>query len=185
MNKKCSKCKDVKSIDEFHKKKASKDSYKSICKKCTSEYKKKYRKENADKIRNYRKKNKDKIREQHREYTRERVKNDPLFKIGRNVSTMIRNGFRRNGFSKLGNSQEIIGCSFNEFKIHIESKFDEWMNWENYGLYNGEINYGWDVDHINPMCSANTIEEILKLNHYTNLQPLCSKNNRDIKKGRV
>ena len=55
------------------------------------------------------------------------------------------------------------------------------MNWENRGLYNGELNYGWDLDHIIPICKAKTDEEVYKLNHYTNFQPLCSKINRDIK----
>ena len=34
------------------------------------------------------------------------------------------------------------------------------MNWENYGLYNGELNYGWDIDHIIPISSAKTEEEV-------------------------
>ena len=56
------------------------------------------------------------------------------------------------------------------------------MNWNNYGIYNGEFNYGWDLNHIIPISSAKSEEEIIKLNHYTNLQPLCSKTNRDIKR---
>jgi len=56
------------------------------------------------------------------------------------------------------------------------------MSWDNHGLYNGEFNYGWDIDHIIP---ASSEEEILRLNHYTNLQPLCSKINRDIKKNNL
>jgi hypothetical protein len=56
------------------------------------------------------------------------------------------------------------------------------MTWENRGLYNGELNYGWDIDHIIPLDTAETIQDIIRLNHYTNLQPLCSKVNRDIKK---
>ena len=59
------------------------------------------------------------------------------------------------------------------------------MTWENRGLYNGELNYGWDIDHIIPISSGNTEEEIIKLNHYSNLQPLCSKINRDIKRDRL
>ncbi len=55
------------------------------------------------------------------------------------------------------------------------------MSWDNYGKYNGELYYGWDIDHIIPSTSANTEDEIYMLNHYTNLQPLCSKINRDIK----
>ena len=59
------------------------------------------------------------------------------------------------------------------------------MNWNNRGLYNGELNYGWDIDHIIPVSYAKNEEELLLLNHYTNLQPLCSKINRDIKRNKV
>jgi hypothetical protein len=55
------------------------------------------------------------------------------------------------------------------------------MSWDNYGLYNGQLNYGWDIDHIIPLYSAEKEVDVLRLNHYTNLQPLCSKVNRDLK----
>lgn len=55
------------------------------------------------------------------------------------------------------------------------------MNWDNYGKYNGELNHGWDIDHIIPISNAKTEEEVYILNHYSNLEPLCSKINRDIK----
>lgn len=56
------------------------------------------------------------------------------------------------------------------------------MTWDNYGIYNGTLNYGWDIDHIKPTSLANTEQEIIELNHYTNLQPLCGYTNRYIKK---
>jgi hypothetical protein len=59
------------------------------------------------------------------------------------------------------------------------------MTWENYGLYNKQFNYGWDIDHIVPLASAITEEDVIKLNHYTNLQPLCSYTNRNIKRDRL
>lgn len=59
------------------------------------------------------------------------------------------------------------------------------MNWENRGIYNGDFNSGWDIDHVVPLSTAIKEEDIIKLNHYTNLQPLCSKINRDIKKDKV
>ena len=40
------------------------------------------------------------------------------------------------------------------------------MNWSNYGKF------GWHIDHIIPLDSANTEDEMYKLCHYTNLQPL-------------
>ena len=59
------------------------------------------------------------------------------------------------------------------------------MNWQNHGKYNGELNHGWDIDHKTPLSSAKTEKELIELCHYTNLQPLCSKVNRDIKKGNI
>jgi hypothetical protein len=40
------------------------------------------------------------------------------------------------------------------------------MSWDNYGYY------GWHIDHIIPLSSAKTKEEIYKLCHFKNLQPL-------------
>jgi hypothetical protein len=89
------------------------------------------------------------------------------------------------GYKKSLKTIEILGCSFDELKIYLESKFEDWMTWENKGLYDGEFNYGWDIDHIIPLSSAQTEEDVIKLNHFTNLQPLCSKVNRDIKKNKL
>ena len=86
----------------------------------------------------------------------------------------------------LEKTEEILGCSFEEFKIYLESKFEPWMTWNNRGLYNSsKLNYGWDIDHKIPLASAETEEEIIKLNHYTNLQPLCSYTNRVIKRDKI
>lgn len=115
-------------------------------------------------------------------YLIERRQNDPLFKLITNVRNLIYNSFYYNGYSKNSKTEDLLGCTFEELKIYLESKFESWMTWENRGLYNSEFDYGWDIDHIIPLSSANTEEDIIKLNHYTNLQPLCSKINRDIKK---
>lgn len=62
----------------------------------------------------------------------------------------------------------------------MEKQFQPWMNWENYGKYNGEYFFGWDVDHIRPISSFDLTdpEQQKKAFHYTNLQPLCSRMNR-------
>ena len=98
------------------------------------------------------------------------------------MRTSISQSFKKNGFTKKSRTHEILGCTFEDFKTHLESKFESWMSWDNYGKYNGELNYGWDIDHIIPLITAVIEEDVVKLNHYTNLQPLCSKTNRDIKK---
>ena len=101
---------------------------------------------------------------------------------------MIGNSIRRNGFKKLSKTHIILGCTFEEFKDHIESQWESWMTWENYGnpkdgIY--EPNKTWDIDHNIPSCSATTEEEIIRLNHYTNLKPLCTYHNRWVKSGNI
>jgi hypothetical protein len=139
---------------------------------------KKYREENKDKIKDYQF-NYRPIKNTKR---KERLKSDILFSVEKSIRNNIYDCFKRNGYKKSSRTYEILGCTFEEFKIHLEKMFEDWMNWENKGLYNGELKYGWDIDHRIPISSATSEEEMIKLNHYTNLQPLCSYTNRYIKR---
>jgi hypothetical protein len=111
-----------------------------------------------------------------------RLKEDPMFRFRHNLKVGLRKNLKDLGSKKENKMIEILGCTYNDFSIYIESKFEFWMNWENYGKYNGDFNFGWDIDHIIPVSSANDKDELKKLYNYKNLQPLCSKINRDIKK---
>jgi superfamily II DNA/RNA helicase len=137
-----------------------------------------WRENNREHIKTYRKNNPLKVNQ----YLKNRRDTDSLYKLSCNIRSLIRQSFIRVDINKKSKTHEILGCSFEEFKLHLESKFESWMTWENYGLYNGELNYGWDIDHIIPVSTAITEEEVIKLNNYINLQPLCSKTNRHIKK---
>jgi hypothetical protein len=145
-----------------------------------------YRKENKDKIRLAQKTLMSKLKSKKRRQVYEKNKRttNKLYHLTCNIRGLIRNSFVYKGISKKCKTAEILGCNFQEFKNYIESKFESWMNWDNYGKYNGNPNYGWDLDHIIPLCVAKNIEELLKLNHHTNFQPLCSKINRNIKRGK-
>jgi hypothetical protein len=183
----------------------------NLDKNAISEYNKKWRKLNIEKCKedkrnyylenkeyfkekqkNYYLENKDKVK-LHRENYKEkrnlnrknRNKTDILYYLGNKIRSLLYSSFNRRGFTKKSRTYEILGCSFEEFKLHLESKFESWMTWENRGLYNGELQHGWDIDHIIPLDTAKTEEDIIKLNHYTNLQPLCSYYNRYIKKSNI
>ncbi len=125
-----------------------------------------YREKNKDKInetrRLYREKNKDKINS----YNRERFEKNLHLKLIRNYRTRIKNYMKFNKISLGTGSLELVGLTSEDLKSYLESKFLEGMSWDNYGLY------GWHMDHIIPLSSAKNEEELKKLCHYTNLQPL-------------
>ena len=130
-------------------------------------------------------------RENNKEYFKNKRKswklgkeNDPMYKLCNSIRCSILKSISGK-YSKSLKTSEILGCSFEDLKVYLELKFETWMTWENRGKYNGEFNYGWDIDHITPISSAKSEEDIYKLNHYKNLQPLCSKVNRDIKKDKI
>lgn len=145
----------------------------------------KWEEENKEQRKEYLKKYREGYKDKRNNDIKHRVKNDPLFKLTISVRSLINDSFKRKHYLKNDKTEEILGCDFNTFKIYIESKFEPWMNWENKGNPKDgifELNKTWDIDHVIPISSALTEEDIIKLNHYTNLKPLCSYYNRWIKR---
>lgn len=135
----------------------------------------------AEYAKKYKLKNKERLKENTKNWHNEKLKTDEVYKAKVKSRAMIKDAMRRMGYSKKATATQILGCSFEAFKTYLESKFEPWMDWDNYGLYNGEPNYGWDIDHIKPLSKGQSVEEVHELNHFTNLQPLCSYVNRDVK----
>lgn len=151
-------------------------------------YNKNYRIENQEKIKEYNKIHQKEKEEHYKKYRKNKYNEDSLYKLKQVSRNFISKSFRKNGFTKTSRTHEMLGCSFEEFKIHLESLWKSWMNWDNYGNPKDgvlELNKTWDIDHIIPLSNAITIEDVITLNHYTNLQPLCSYINRNIKRGQV
>ncbi len=118
------------------------------------------------------------MRSYHNERGKRRFKENKLYALTVEFRANLNRGY--GSVSKLNN---IIGLPYNEFKNYIESKFEPWMNWENKSSKNCYTeNITWDFDHIIPLSSAKSVDELIKLSHYTNIQPLCSYKNRYIKK---
>ena len=97
--------------------------------------------------------------------------NDVHFKIRQNLSTRIR--IALGSSSKAENTANLLGCSINELRAHLERQFTVGMTWDNYGVE------GWHIDHRKPCASFDlTIPEQQKICfHYTNLQPLWARDN--------
>jgi hypothetical protein len=135
-----------------------------------------YREENAEKLATekseYSKNNRAKINKTQLAYQKRKIATDPLFRLIKNTRKMVS---RYMLGKKSKRTQEIICCSYEELKIHIEKQFTEGMTWDNYGMD------GWHIDHIKPLAIANSEEEIITLNHYSNLQPMWALDN--LKKG--
>lgn len=104
------------------------------------------------------------------DYQRWRRENDHIFNIADRTRARMREAITDKGYSKKSRTTEILGCDWEVFKKHIESKFVDGMTWENRSL--------WELDHITPLSKAKTEEEVLKLAHYLNIQPLWILDNR-------
>jgi len=99
-------------------------------------------------------------------YVKNKRNTNPLFKLSGILRNRIKHALKAGKLSKNNTTKNILGCDFETVKIHLENQFVDGMNWDNHGLF------GWHIDHIIPLASANTEEELYKLCHYTNLQPL-------------
>lgn len=133
------------------------------------ETKKIWNSNNKDKINLNRKIEKNKIARNN--YLNNRKKNDPLFKLGTILRSAIVTSLKGCGYSKKSKTCEILGASFDDVLIHLNNNL--------YGFVYGDE--GLDIDNIIATSTAKTEDELLKLNHYSNLQLLPSEYNRWIK----
>jgi hypothetical protein len=172
----CSKCQEEKKVCDFYKDKSRKDGFYLNCKKCEKIRFKIYCENNKEKLSEKYKKDKEKnpnyLKEwrlknpnYNNEYEKNRRLNDPIFYLRKKVRNRLRDYLRY----KTKKTSEYLGCSFEELKFHLETLFTDGMSWENRNK--------WHIDHIIPLSSAKTEEELYKLCHYTNLQPLWAEDN--------
>lgn len=139
-----------------------------------------YRKDNAEKRISYDKEyyinNKKSILEKDKKYKRNKRKTDYIYRIKERIRNNINTSFKKKNYIKKEETSKIIGLEINEFVNYLLQTFKN-----NYG-------YEWDkvepvhIDHIIPLATAKTEEDIIKLCHYTNLQLLKAEDN--LKKGK-
>jgi hypothetical protein len=181
--KKCSKCQIEKEIFNFRKDKTKPDGYYSSCKECKLEYMRNNKERvnlSAKKLRDLNKvKNPEKFySDNNKRGKRYTEKNKEKLKLKRqNIDYRLRSSLRSRilNFLKSVNTKktnktlEIVGCTPQFLKEYLEKQFTHGMSWSNYGE--------WHIDHIIPLSSTKNKEEIYKLCHYSNLQPLWAKDN--------
>ena len=208
MDKKCSnkKCLLEKDISLFCLDKNRNDGLNPWCKECVKSYKNKYRKNNKKKINEYNKKyiqkkrldqdfcnkeniqtrkyyinNKYKINKQRNIYQKNRRGIDMLFKLKQYISNNIKSNFKNNN-KKLNGVWKILPYTPQQLKEQLESLFEPWMTWENYGKASLERKT-WNIEHIIPQDSFDFFNEteIRKCWDLSNLRPYDAIEN--IKKG--
>jgi hypothetical protein len=135
------------------------------------EKRKQYYLDNKEKFKEWSKKHRLNNKENRNKTEKERKNNDPLYKLTGNLRIRIYMAIKAKGWNKNSSNSKILGCDFETVKKHLENQFIDNMSWNNHGLF------GWHIDHIIPLAKATTQEELYKLCHYTNLQPLWAADN--------
>lgn len=185
ISKKCTKCYEEKPLTEYHK---GGDKYgcQYVCKACKKKYaiqnkdrenerKLNWKLNNMEKIiiskKKYYELSKDKEIKRNTKYANIKKKNDINFKLSCIMRSRLVNFVKLKNYTKTNKTFDIVGCSPENLKKYLENLFVEGMSWENHGID------GWHIDHRIPLSSAKTKEEVYKLSHYTNLQPMWATEN--------
>ena len=176
--------------------KAYAQSYNKSNREHISAYKKAYAKANVDKIkarkqayakanvekikvknRTYYEANAERLKANQKIYDRKRYRADAVFRLKSSYRGAIKRGFRLTSDGKDICSLDCLGCSWDDFVGHIVAHFyDHPETGEKMTLENHRFD-GWHLDHITPLSKAETKEDVIRLSHYTNFQPLWAEEN--------
>ena len=185
----CLKCNKEKELDDFCNRKDKIDGKHIYCRSClkksndiwyndTKNQRKEYYKNYQDKNREYYRQSSyehyHNNKEYYRKWEKDKLKKDSSYRIKKSVMALIYFHLIKNNEYKTKHTIEYLGCTIEEYRVYLESKFTPEMNWENYGTY-------WEIDHIKPIDSfnLNNPEELNKCFHYNNTQPMYWKDNRE------
>lgn len=192
----CNKCEEVlpKTNEHFFYKNKKKGYFSPYCKKCERARCIEYRKNNPELIRKrhqeYHQENREHILEYQKQYRstprykkmkcereNKRANEDPSYKMRKNISHSVRTYLKNNKGTKKNNTWSALPYSPQQLREHLESQFEDWMTWDNYGKGEGK----WNIDHIHPqsLLPYDSLEHpnFLKCWELNNLRPLCSLEN--------
>jgi hypothetical protein len=119
----------------------------------------------------WRLKNKDGLKKHRNSYNKIKESIDVQYKLSNRLRSRLNKAINRN--FKAGSAVRDLGCTVEELKPYLESKFQPGMTWDNW------TTDGWHIDHIKPLASFDLTDrnQLLEACHYTNLQPLWAKDN--------
>lgn len=175
----CKDCNTIHTSDLFDLDRTKKSGLATYCKVCSGKRIAKYQQDHKDErnqyFKDYYQKNIESMRSYLRQYKSYRYANDTEYKLLECYRGIVTNALTKSHKSRTEKTIFLLGCKISELKLYLESQFTEGMTWENYGIK------GWQVDHKKP-CAAFDLSDInqrLQCFHFSNLQPLWAKENRD------
>ena len=110
-------------------------------------------------------------KEANRKAVKKAVKKNPIYKMSMNVRHRLNEFLNLKRMTKKNKTFDMVGCTPKELKTYLEKQFKPGMTWFNHNPK------GWHIDHIIPLSSAKNYDDVVKLMHYSNLQPMWSKEN--------
>lgn len=134
-------------------------------------YRKTHSEEIKERSKKYRIKNKEKITKRQNEWCKRKSRTDSVYNLKVRIRQSIKRSLNKKGFERSRSCEKILGCDYETFVNHLLNTYKE-----NYGEeYNNNIKV--HIDHIVPLKIAKTKNDIIRLNHYTNLQLLKAEDN--------
>lgn len=108
-------------------------------------------------------------------YHKAKMQSNPSYAFAVKIRSKIR--LLLSGYQKTSPTEQLLGCKIADLKKYLESLWEPWMSWGNYGGKDGQ----WCIDHIMPVAAFDLSqpEEQKRCFHYSNLRPLCVKKNRE------
>jgi hypothetical protein len=193
MTKECTKCKRELDVSEFPRRKDGRQN--NICKDCKSEKGRKWRENNIERYKEYHRVYREANRERRKEYAKEysakeanrerrnetnrlndkrRRNEDPIYKLKKYIRNAINSALKNIGSKKDFHAFECVNRSPIELLNYLFSR----AYIEVTGFTEAKYNSGkLHLDHLIPLASSKSKEDVLKLWDYENLRLIPAKDN--------
>ena len=176
MRKVCTRCGQMKEIEEFYKHKSSKSGFHGYCKKCMNKTTIEWNRNNKERKselnrKNYKENRLNRI-SANTQNIMKKYNSDTAFRYKCTMGSIIRNAYKAANIRKSGKVVELIGITGKQYAEYLESLFVDGMTHENHGTK-------WHIDHVIPLASfdLNDPEQAKKAFHYSNTRPYPKKAN--------
>jgi len=174
----CKGCNQDIPLDEYGPRRSGKYQRRPRCKNCENAESKRRRKANPEAAKErdlrYRLKTPVEKKRATRNMAQRKAMRDPVKKLRSTLRKQLLEILKHKGVRRQESALELVGCSVQELKTHLENQFVEGMSWENHGVQRVNGPRKWHIDHITPVDSFDLfdIDQRKQCFHYLNLRPM-------------